>query len=136
MILLFIGCLPFGCIKINHGSNVHFLKSYVRWVFPVFITFSSNFLVFLLVRKNEVTKKGVNMKRVLAMHKWAYFLVFLTILNTSAPSILNSKLQFGSKEIEFAVLAENREAVMEFCQGKGCTYVGQVIFFQTTGVHF
>ena len=76
------------------------------------------------------------MKMVLAMHKWAYFLVFLTILNTSAPSILNSKLQFGSKEIEFAVLAENREAVMEFCQGKGCTYVGQVIFFQTTGVHF
>ena len=70
------------------------------------------------------------MKMVLAMHKWACFLVFfLTILNTSAPSILNSKLQFGSKDIEFAVLAENREAVMEFCQGKGCTYVGQVIFF-------
>ena len=117
---------------------MHFLKSYVRWVFPVFITRSLDFLVFLLVRKNEleVIKKGVNMKMVLAMHKWAYFLVFLTILNTSAPSILNSKLQFGSKEIEFAVLAENREAVMEFCQGKGCTYVGQVIFFQTTGVHF
>lgn len=111
---------------------MHFLKSYVRWVFPVFITRSLDFLVFLLVRKNEleVIKKGVNMKMVLAMHKWAYFLVFLTILNTSAPSILNSKLQFGSKEIEFAVLAENREAVMEFCQGKGCTYVGQVIFFK------
>ena len=129
MILLFIGCLSFGCIKINHGFNVHFLKSYVRWVFPIFITRSLDFLVFLLVRKNEVIKKGVNIKMVLAMHKWAYFLVFLTILNTSAPSILNSKLQFGSKEIEFAVLAENREAVMEFCQGKGCTYVGQVIFF-------
>lgn len=43
---------------------------------------------------------------------------------------LNSKLQLGPKEVEFAVLAENQEAVMEFCQGGGCTYVGQVIYME------
>ena len=56
--------------------------------------------------------------------------MFLTIVNTYASSILNSKLQLGPKEVEFAVLAENPEAVMEFCQGGGCTYAGQVNYME------
>ena len=67
---------------------------------------------------------------ILLLRKWASFLMFLTIVNTSASSILNSKLQLGPKEVEFAVLAENPEAVMEFCQGGGCTYAGQVNYME------
>nr|XP_022322513.1 furin-like protease kpc-1 isoform X4 [Crassostrea virginica] len=63
---------------------------------------------------------------ILLPSNWASCLMFLTILNTSASSILNSKLELGPREVEFAVLAENQEAVMEFCQGGGCTYVGQI----------
>ena len=67
---------------------------------------------------------------ILLQSRWASCLMFLTILNTSASSILNSKLQLGPREVEFAVLAENQEAVIEFCQGGGCTYVGQVSYME------
>nr|XP_022322511.1 neuroendocrine convertase 2-like isoform X2 [Crassostrea virginica] len=69
---------------------------------------------------------GYLVHMILLPSNWASCLMFLTILNTSASSILNSKLELGPREVEFAVLAENQEAVMEFCQGGGCTYVGQI----------
>ena len=102
----------------------------------VFSTFISHIWDYILERNNRqcvnmgYTWSSFSVHIILLLRKWASFLMFLTIVNISASSILNSKLQLGPKEVEFAVLAENQEAVIEFCQGGGCTYVGQVIYME------